>query len=69
MSPNKDRTGNERQQRRREREKAWLAENGFKSWEALHTALLSGKARLTPRAADLPPAASLVESNAKAANR
>jgi hypothetical protein len=55
MSPNKDRTGNERQQRRREREKAWLAENGFKSWEALHTALLSGKARLTQHAPDAAP--------------
>lgn len=37
MSPNKDKTGNERQQRRREREKAWLKEHGFESWEALHT--------------------------------
>jgi hypothetical protein len=52
MSPNKDRTGNERQKRRREREKTWLVENGFNSWEALHTALLSGKARLTLREPD-----------------
>jgi len=52
VSPNKDRTGNERQRRRREREKVWLKEHGFESWEALHTELLSGRARLTPRAAD-----------------
>lgn len=41
-----DRTRNERQARRRDREKQWLNENGWKSWEALHTALMSGNARL-----------------------
>lgn len=49
---NKDKTGTERQQRRRQREKAWLQENGLGSWEALHTALMNGIIRLTPRAAD-----------------
>lgn len=49
MSPNKDKTGNERQQRRREREKAWLKEHGFKSWEALHTALMNDETSLTKR--------------------
>jgi hypothetical protein len=53
MSPNKDKTGNERQQRRRQREKAWLKENGFESWEALHTALMNDTTRLTKRAPDL----------------
>jgi hypothetical protein len=38
-----DRTRNERQKRRRENEKAWLKANGFTSWEALHTKLVSGK--------------------------
>lgn len=52
MSPNKDKTGNERQQRRRQREKEWLKENGFKSWEALHTALMNGETSLTQRGAD-----------------
>ena len=55
MSPNKDKTGNERQQRRREREKAWLKEHGFKSWEALHTALMNGKTSLTKRPPDVCP--------------
>jgi hypothetical protein len=41
-----DRTRNERQARRREREKQWLNENGWKSWEALHTALMNGRANL-----------------------
>lgn len=36
-----DKTRNERQARRRAREKQWLAENGFSSWEAVHTQLLS----------------------------
>jgi hypothetical protein len=36
-----DITRNERQARRRAREKQWLAENGFSSWETLHTKLLS----------------------------
>jgi hypothetical protein len=35
-----DKTRNERQSRRREREKHWLAENGWTSWEALHTMLI-----------------------------
>ncbi len=39
---NKDKTGNERQDRRREREKKWLQEHGYVSWEALHTVLTSG---------------------------
>lgn len=52
MSPNKDKTGNERQQRRRQHEKEWLKEHGFKSWEALHTALMNGKTSLTPLAPD-----------------
>lgn len=41
-----DKTRNERQARRRAREKQWLAENGFSSWEALHTALLAEKYHL-----------------------
>lgn len=49
---NKDKTGNERQQRRRQREKEWLKEHGFKSWEALHTALMSGETSLTQHALD-----------------
>jgi len=52
MSPNKDKTGNERQQRRRQREKEWLKEHGFKSWEALHTALMNDETSLTQRGAD-----------------
>lgn len=43
----KDSTRNLRQARRREREKQWLRENGWQSWEALHTALMKGTARLT----------------------
>lgn len=42
-APQKDKTRNERQARRRMREKQWLIANGWKSWEALHTALMSGK--------------------------
>lgn len=38
-----DITRNERQARRREREKQWLKENGWNSWEAFHTALLNGR--------------------------
>ena len=37
-----DKTRNLRQARRREREKQWLEEHGWKSWEALHTALMNG---------------------------
>jgi len=52
MSPNKDKTGNERQQRRRKREKEWLKDHGFESWEALHTALMNGETSLTKHAPD-----------------
>jgi hypothetical protein len=41
-----DNTRNQRQARRREREKQWLKENGWQSWEALHTALVNGSVRL-----------------------
>jgi hypothetical protein len=47
---NKNRTGTARQQRRRKREKEWLVAQGWNSWEALHTSLLSGKTRLMPLA-------------------
>jgi len=40
---NTDRTRNQRQARRREREKQWLEANGWSSWEALHTALMNGQ--------------------------
>jgi hypothetical protein len=43
----KDNTRNERQARRRLREKKWLKENGWKSWEALHTALMNGMTTLS----------------------
>ena len=62
---NKDKTGNERQQRRRQREKEWLKEHNFSEWaevhlvyfgyaslEALHTALMNGETSLTKRGAD-----------------
>ena len=49
---NKDKTGTDRQHRRRQREKEWLAANGWKSWEALHTALLKGETCLTQREPD-----------------
>jgi hypothetical protein len=42
-----DKTRNERQARRRAREKLWLSENGFSSWEALHTKLLRKQIGLT----------------------
>ena len=41
-----DNTRNQRQARRREREKRWLTENGWQSWEALHSALMNGSVRL-----------------------
>jgi len=41
-----DKTRNERQARRRAREKQWLTENGFSSWEALHTKLMDKKIAL-----------------------
>jgi hypothetical protein len=49
-----DSTRNQRQARRREREKKWLKVNGWQSWEALHTALMNGKARLVSRQGDRP---------------
>jgi len=42
MKTKEDYTRNERQARRREREKEWLKEHGWGSWEALHTALMRG---------------------------
>jgi hypothetical protein len=44
-----DKTRNQRQARRRKREKQWLEANGWRSWEALHTALINGTARLFSR--------------------
>jgi hypothetical protein len=41
-----DKTRNLRQARRRDREKKWLLENGWQSWESLHTALLNGTVKL-----------------------
>ena len=38
----KDNTRNERQARRREREKQWLSDHGYTSWEKLHTELMNG---------------------------
>jgi hypothetical protein len=38
-----DKTRNERQARRRAREKQWLTDHGFSSWELLHTKLLGNK--------------------------
>lgn len=38
----KDKTSNQRQTRRRIREKQWLQAKGWRSWEALHTALMNG---------------------------
>lgn len=43
---NKDKTGNDRQARRREKEKDWLKKHGFRSWEALHTALMDKELRV-----------------------
>ena len=54
---NKDKSGTERQHRRRQREKEWLAANGWKSWEALHTALMNGETHLTKHAPDVAKAA------------
>ena len=44
---NTDKTRNQRQARRRQREKQWLEGNGWSSWEALHTALMKGQVRLS----------------------
>jgi len=41
-----DSSRNERQARRREREKRWLKTNGWRSWEALHTALMNDSLHL-----------------------
>ena len=41
-----DNTRNQRQARRREREKQWLEAHEWRSWEALHTALMNGAVRL-----------------------
>jgi hypothetical protein len=49
-----DRTRNQRQVRRREREKQWLKNNGWGSWEALHTALMNGSECLVSGTADTP---------------
>ena len=46
MERKTDNTRNQRQARRRKREKKWLLENGWRSWEALHTALIKGSVRL-----------------------
>lgn len=48
----KDRTRNERQARRRAREKQWLTQNGFSSWEVIHTALIIGKYHLVNEVKD-----------------
>ena len=52
-----DRTNTSRQQRRRQREKEWLAQNGWSSWESLHTALMNGSASLVPEHKEPPPPA------------
>ena len=52
----KDSTRNQRQTRRRKREKQWLKENGWKSWEALHTALMNGAVCMISGTADAPHA-------------
>lgn len=41
-----DKTRNERQAKRRAREKQWLTEHGWASWEAVHTALIRGEIQL-----------------------
>jgi hypothetical protein len=40
---NKDKTGNERQKRRRQKERDWLKEHGFNSWEQIHTKLVNNE--------------------------
>ncbi|MGB4594457.1 MAG: hypothetical protein WBI14_00940 [Anaerolineaceae bacterium] len=49
-----DKTRNQRQARRREREKQWLTEHGWTSWEALHTALVKGNVTLNKLTYDQP---------------
>lgn len=63
MMTNKDKTGNERQQRRRHREKEWLKKHGFESWEALHTALMNGETSLTMREPDLSKAGEISQQS------
>jgi hypothetical protein len=48
----KDPTRNQRQARRREREKLWLKDNGWQSWEALHTAIMNGAVHLASGTVD-----------------
>ena len=49
QKPNKkDPTRNQRQARRREHEKEWLEKHGWRSWEALHTALMNENVALIP---------------------
>jgi hypothetical protein len=50
-----DSTRNQRQARRRAREKQWLKASGWRSWEALHTALMCGAVHLTPGKPDDQP--------------
>ena len=50
-----DPTNTTRQQRRRLREKEWLAQNGWSSWESLHTSLMNGTASLVPDPKNTPP--------------
>jgi hypothetical protein len=52
MVNKKDSTRNQRQARRREREKEWLKENGWQSWEALHTSLMNSTTHLLSGAVD-----------------
>lgn len=49
---NTDKTRNQRQARRREREKQWLEANGWSSWEALHTALMKRQVMLCENACE-----------------
>jgi hypothetical protein len=39
----------EKQHRRRAREKKWLRENGYESWEALHTQLMNNTMMISKR--------------------
>jgi hypothetical protein len=48
-------TNKERQARRRKREKMWLKANGWRSWEALHTALLNGSLLIMSNATEVTP--------------
>lgn len=50
----KDKTRNERQARRRAREKQWLTEHGFSSWEVVHTKLMKGHTRLVDVKEEMP---------------